>query len=265
MHDEDSIIRTAQVAAGPRELAPGTIYAVLSSDGGVALIDTDQWEAIPRRVHRTTTVSDPESFLAYLNQRGAYELGGLEVWADQRSLSVVGIIDGGRGWRCDRVELKLTPSPEWEKWTARSGKLESQTNFADFVEDSLSNIAEPDGATLLEIIQSMQGTTKVTWQSAEWINNGARAFQYVEDIEATAGRKGRLEVPARFTLGLRPFVGAAPYRVTVNLRYRIDKGTLLVGFTLPDLSQVVEQSFAEVAEKITQGVTVPVLYGRPGD
>jgi len=263
MTDFSEIITTAQQAAGALPVEPGKVFAVLDGDT-IQFADTDRWAEAPRHVVRNPRVTHPEGFVAYLEQREAHDDAyGVEVWADVERLSVHGILDGNRGWREDRVTLELRPSPEWEAWTARSGKLYDQLTFADFIEDQLSVIADPDGSTLLEIVQSIQGSTKATWQSADWLDNGARSFGWAEEVEGKAGRKGNLVIPSRFTVGLRPFVGSEPFRVVANLRYRIERGGLAIGFKLPELDRIVEQAFNEVVAVISDGVACPVLPGRP--
>ena len=258
-----AIASIAQQAIEPTELDPGLIYAIANGDGGLKVIDTDAYRTEPRRVIRKVTAADAVSFLAYLNGRQVDDGDGLEVWADIDSRTMTAIIDGHEGWCADTAVLQLRHSSEWKAWSDRSGRLVSQLEFADFVEDQLSTIAEPEGSVLLEIVQSMQGSTKVQWQSADWLANGARAFQWVEEVEAKAGRKGKLEIPAQFTLGLRPFVGSDPFRVVANLRYRIEHGQLKIGFKLPELDRIIESAFADVVAAVDEGVTVPIIYGKP--
>lgn len=267
----ESVAALARSAAKPSELEAGRIYARANADGDIKFEDTDlkfedtdRWAAKPRRVERVPLLTDAASFLRYLDRRGALgNSAALEVWADLTHLRFTAILDGKDGWRGDRATLELTESPEWAAWTVRSGALRSQLDFADFIEDNLGSIAEPDGAVLLEIVQSMQGRSKVEWKSAEWIANGARSFAWVEEVDAKAGKKGTLEIPAKFTLGLRPFIGSEPFKVTANLRYRITDGTLQIGFKLPDVGRIVEQAFNDVVAAVEAGVPVPVLRGRP--
>lgn len=260
--EASTIATIAQQAAKPNKLDPGAIYAVPDDNGGIKVVTTDDYAASPRRVTRSAIARDPATFLAYLDYRGVGG-GPLEVWADLNSRSITGIIDGGAGWRGDRVTLQLEHSAEWLAWSGASGNLSSQAAFSDFLEDQISVIAEPDGAVLLEIVQSIQGSTKATWQSADWLDNGARAFAWVEEVEAKAGRKGKLEIPSRFTLGLRPFTTSEPFRVTANLRYRIDHGNLLIGFKLPELVRVVESAFSDVVNEVSAGLLAPVFIGKP--
>lgn len=262
--DFGEVIQTTKESVAPFKLEPGGIYAMVDSSGGVRVVDTDTYAKFPRRQHRCPISHDAASFLAYLGERGVLEApDGLEVWADKEALRLTAILDGHSGWCHDTACCHLELSQEWKAWMAASGKLVGQIEFAEFIEDQLSTIAEPDGAVLLEIVQSMQGTTKAEWTSAEWLANGQRGLAWVEEVEAKAGRKGRLDIPAAFTLGLRPFLASEAYRVTAALRYRINQGRLLIGFKLIEPHKILESAFTDVVDNVSAAVPVPVLWGHP--
>jgi uncharacterized protein YfdQ (DUF2303 family) len=187
----------------------------------------------------------------------------VELWSCVQDRTIVAIMDGGTGWCQHRAELKLQPSPEWLAWSAHSGQLEEQEDFADFLEDHLSNIAAPDGATLLEIVQSMRGTTKATWESTQYLANGQRGLAWVEESETKAGRKGTLEVPSRFTLGLRPFTGSDPFQVEAGLRTRMNAGHLRIGFKLLEPDKILETAFNDVVNQVASLLACDVWNGRP--
>lgn len=261
--ETNSVLLAGMMVADPNELEPGRVYSVADGAGRVRVIDTDSWADSPRRVIKCPEVSTPQSLLDYLSARDDQPSDGLEVWASEEHLSVVAILDGLGGWGCDRVALELKRSPEWVAWSEMDGVLYNQRPFADFVESQLSSIAEPDAATLLEIVQTMEGTNKASWKSAEWLANGQRSFRWEEEIEAKAGRKGSLTIPATFTLGLRPFVGAEPFKVAANLRYRVNNGELVIGFRLVEPERIIEAAFADVVKTLQEGLPVPVFMGRP--
>ncbi len=256
-----TIADLAQDAIEPRILKPGEIY-LINGEGGPEVIDTDYYMQAPRIKATRVAADTPETFIEYLNTNCVETLEATEVWADMRRRKVVGILDA-HAWRGHRVTLELQHTPEWLAWVGASGTLHDQATLADFIEDQLGTIAEPDGATLLEIVQSMQGTTKAEWKSAEWLDNGARGFQWVEEVEGKAGRKGTLEVPSRFTLGLRPFLGSQQYRVVAALRYRVQGGGLRVGFKLIDVDRVLESAFEHVVDSVAANVEPTIYFGQP--
>ena len=263
--DMEAVISAAQLAVEPRELGAGAIYAMVRSDGSVSVVDTMEYADSPARYKRNPQLYDVDSFIAYMMRHCCGDDGDdedrPEIFADEHA-KFVAILDPN-GWRTDRVTLALEESPEWETWMKWSGQMMTQAQFADFLEDQLSTIVAPDGATLLEIAQSMEANTKVDWKSAEWLANGQRSFKYDEQVEAKAGRTGQLEIPAQFTLALRPFLGADPFEVKANLRYRINDGELRIGFKLVEPERRLEAAVDEVAAKITEETKLTVLRGWP--
>ena len=258
-----AVIDVARQSTIPTEVKPGTIYMVADGAGGVTIVDTDAWADQPRRPVRCPEFDTAESLLAYLESREWGDNYGAELYASIDDNAITAVLDGGVGWCSDRAVLKLKTSAEWRQWKDISGLLHQQGSFADFLEDHVTQIASPDGATLLEIVQSIQGATHVEWTSAEWLANGQRALSWVEQVEAKAGQKGRLEIPATFTLGLRPYTGSKVYEVKAGLRYRIDKATLLIGFKLLEPERILEAAFNDVVAQVAAGQPVKVLAGRP--
>ena len=256
------VIDAARLSVAPVELKPGTVYATLGDDGGIQVVDTDGYAGRPRQFSFTAIVHDIASFVAYLDLRGVIGREDIEVWADRESASVAAVLDPAPGWRADQVLLLLPSSVEWAAWTRASGELFNQADFADFIEDQLSTIVEPDGATLLEIAQTMQGRTSAVWQSASWLANGARSFQWSEETEAKAGVKGTLEIPARFTLALRPYRFSTPTAVSAALRYRVTRGELKIGFKLLQEDQVIEKAFNSVVTDIDGEIAANVMRGK---
>lgn len=271
---------TAQQAVLPRKLEDGQLYAVLRGDR-VEIVETpgythqhsDERAVTPRLVHRKVVVTTPESLIDYLTANtdqglevvgssSLYTVGGLEVWADLDRRNVTAIIDGGEGWRKHTATLQLAHSREWIEWSDIDGKLLPQARFAEFIEDHLSSIGSPDGAELLDVCQSLQANTKVSFKSQQILANGQRQFVYEETVEAKAGQKGTLKIPAELTLVLRPFAGGDPIGIQARFRFRLHDGELTLGVRLAEPEKAVEDAFEQVVVTVTDAVPVPVLYGR---
>lgn len=290
------IAQLSQQAVLPRQLEEG-IYAILDADGAVQIIETAgyqqtrerNWEHEnadgPTQVERDVVVQDVPSFLHYLTRNtvhfdpselarvGATEVGpsagyahgkgSLEVWANIDARKVTGILDGVDGWRNHACTLQLRLSREWVEWAAIDGKLLKQAEFAQFIEDNLSTIAEPDGAKLLDICQTLRANTSVQFKSQTILANGQRQLRYEETVEAKAGQKGDLTIPGELTLVLRPFQGSAGVPITARFRFQIRDGVLTMGVKLAEPDMALEDAFDAIVRQVADGVPVPVLYGRP--
>lgn len=276
-----TIAAIAQQAALPQRLDEG-IYAVLC-DGDTEIVETigytQQREEArglsPLRVKRHVEVHDVQSLLDYLRANThpasdgglseSYGLGEglLEVWAEVKDWSIIAILDGIHGWREHTCTLELRQSPEWCEWRAVDGKLFDQVKFAQFIEDHLSSIGAPDGAHLLEICQTLEARTKVDFKSSVLLANGQRQFRFEETLDAKAGQKGDLTIPAELTLVLRPFIGSDPIAVTARFRYELRDGVLSLGVRLADPERLLEETFDAVVDELRGEVPVPVLHGAP--
>lgn len=276
------IAALAQQAAVPQELEDGKLYSILQADGSIALLETpgyldkhaDDRADRPRQVRRSVTLLDVPSFVDYLtrNTNGAakeigfdhlHSDGSLELWADLEQRRILAVLDGLDGWRAHQATLKINTSPEWAEWMAIDGKMLNQVQFAEFVEDNLSTIGEPDGAALLDIAQTLQATTGAQFKQQSILATGQRGFQWEETVEAKAGRSGDLKVPGELVLVLRPFLGSDPIAVKARLRFRVGSSGLAIGVKLNEPRRVLEDAFGQVVSQVQKSSPVIVTYGRP--
>lgn len=260
-----TIARIAQQAADAEEIYPGKLYLVADGNGGVTQIDTDAYETRPRTKGVNQNVADFESFAAYLNKHGIP--GETEISAHETEGVFSAVIDAGTGeeagWRRHIIKLTLTPSDEWKTWTALSGKLITQEQFAEFIEDNARNVVVPSSAELLEVAQSLQVKRGVDFESGTRLSDGNVQFGYRETTTATAGTAGSLTIPATLDLALAPFRGGAPYRVPATFRYRLQEKRLALGFKLQNADQIRREAFAEIAAQVetyTEQSTFLYLY-----
>ena len=277
------IQQAAQQAVRAQQLDDGEIYAIKAGDR-TELLETPGYrrnteeEQAPRpsRVTRYITLRTATSLIDYLAANTATEgvhtpgvvepdhlhgEGRLEVWADIEARKISAILDGNNGWRRHVARLELRHSREWEEWLQADGKLMPQVTFAQFVEDHLSSIGAPDGGVLLDICQTLVAKNKVDYRSSALLANGQRQFEFTETIEAKAGQKGNLTIPAELTLVLRPFVGSDPVAITARFRYRIDDGQLLIGVRLAEPEKALEDAFVAIVSGLQEALPTPILHG----
>lgn len=117
--------------------------------------------------------------------------------------------------------------------------------------------------TMLELAQSVKVTIMGRFESSKRVKSGETTLQYVEDHDATAGRKGQLAIPDSFSLAIPVFEGRDPYRVTCRFRYRIQDGALLLGYVIDRPEDVLRIAVAEVVDEIRDGWDGPLFVGRP--
>ncbi len=284
-HDDTNgfalLTATAQQAVLPRRLEEG-IYALLGSNGATYFTETEgyriqrehDWNAAhadtPEFIHRAVTLLDVASFADYIDRNTdasgagyAHGSGVLEVWANIDARNVTAILDGHTGLRKHTATLALKVSREWAEWAAIDGKLLNQATFAQFIEDHMSTIAEPGGALLVDICETLTGKTNVNWRSQTLGRNGQRQFVYEETIEAKAGQKGDLAIPTELTLVLRPFQGADPVAIKARFRYTLTEGRLSIGVKLAEPERALEDAFSLIVDQVQESIPVHVNHGKP--
>ncbi|MER8083803.1 DUF2303 family protein [Streptomyces sp. NPDC094048] len=263
-----AIIGVAQAAVAPHALEPGKVHVVALGRGELRQIDLTGPEHTgkPPRKAGTTVVRDVDSFTAYFDKHGNSES---EVYADVEARTITAVLDAHTGtearWGGHRLELRLRHTSAWRAWTGADNQLMTQAAFAEFIEDNLVDLVEPDSATMLELAQSFEATTSAEFQSSQRLDSGQRTFTYAEEVQAKAGHKGEITIPATLVLALRPFEGAEAYRVTARFRYRLDrqKGELRLGFKIERPEDTLAAAFGDIRTLIDSDVPMAVLNGAP--
>lgn len=263
-----AVIDTARASTVPHQVEVGQVYLLANGHGGVDRVDLtgDEYRAAPRFKIGKVIVRDAASFIAYWEKHSD---DGSEIYADRKAGTVTAVLDAhaddaprfGR----HRLALELRHTDAFLAWQQRSGKLQPQVAFAEFIEDHRADIASPPAADLLELAQTFQATTKVTFRSGTALKSGQRQLTYVEEQNATAGSKGQITIPDEFQLALPIYEGAeVADAVTARLRYRIDgDGKLGLMFILDQLTEVVNAAFEGVVALLDDQVSVPILRGVP--
>ncbi|MFI1702000.1 DUF2303 family protein [Streptomyces bobili] len=263
--EAQTIVDTALRSAPPAELEVGKYYAFHTS-GGVKTVDLTGPEhtGIPSRKAGTTTVRDAEGFLAYWTK---HHDDDSEVYADSERLTITAVLDahtaGHARWSGHRLHLALRETTAWKQWLQYDGKLLSQEQFAEFIEDHLPELLEPSSAEMLEIAQSFQAAVKVDFQSATRLSSGQRQFQFVETQTTKAGQKGQLSVPETFVIGLIPFDGSQGYKLTARLRHRIGQHGLTLGYKIERPDEIRATAFADVVKSVGEQIDTAVMNGQP--
>jgi uncharacterized protein YfdQ (DUF2303 family) len=260
-----TIVTTATRAAQGQPLDLGKVYA-FNTPAGVHQIDLtgEKYKDQPTRKTGTTTVRDSAAFLTYYAK---HHDADTEVYSDIERLSVTAVLDANTAtsarWGSHRLVLGLRTTKAWNEWTANSGKLMPQDTFAEFLETHLPDLVQPDSATMLEIAQSIQASTKGEFQSASRLQSGTRKFVFTEETNATAGQRGELEIPEVFKIAVIPFEGAVRYSVNARLKYRINRNELTIGYLLEQPEERLANAFLEITDLIAAGIDTPILNGTP--
>lgn len=161
---------------------------------------------------------------------------------------------------------------DWLDWEQVSGHPTTQVRFAQFIEDHVEAIIQPegtrapDGATMLEVARTLEVRKKVLFRSAVRLDNGERQLQLEEEIQGTT-TKGNVQVPEELYVALRPFLECPDhYQVRAKLRYRIgNDGELAMWVELHRPDKVLESAYRGIAEQVEAVVGEDAFFvGRRG-
>jgi uncharacterized protein YfdQ (DUF2303 family) len=262
--DSDALIGVAMDAAMPQPVERGEL--VVARDPRGVVLDLERYADTPRRKRGSVLLDDTAALIAYVNKHE--EDTGTELFASIDEGRIWAVLNGHgnttTGWGDHRAVLKLRPTPAWLRWTEyRNGHLMAQTAFAEHIEESLPEIVEPPAADMLELAQSFQAQTSVSFRSARRLTSGETQLRYEEQTDAKAGAQGELTIPQTFTLALVPWEGCDAYRLTARLRYRIGGGNLQLGYVLDRPEDVKRAAFADITATLAEETGYTPMAGSP--
>jgi uncharacterized protein YfdQ (DUF2303 family) len=241
----------------PVEISPDKLYVLRQADGTLKPTSLERYRPTPDRIRGTYEAATVESFTDYVRE---WATDKTTVWVHPTSASVIAVINDGDmgadaiGWRDHRVELKLLPTPEWTFWKDGSGKPMNQQQFAEHIEDGMSQIVDPSAATMLELAQSLHVKTNVQFRSQIELQDGSAKLQYDEEVEGSAGNKGQIVIPETFELALAPYVGEDSFKLKARFRYRPQGGKLTLGYKLMDMELAERTILEEIAKNVRSGI-----------
>lgn len=261
----------ATVEAAIRDV-DGVKIAVLPEGGGRwswTTVDVEDSLPRPRYKRAEPVVRDLGSFIEYLKR---HKNDGTVVFADEDG-NLVGILNHhdagedqeyGAGWQNHRVTLRRPYTKPWVAWTKANGVAMPQVTFAEFLEDRLTEIAEPAGALLMQIATEFEAGRSLQFKSSKRLADGQVQLQYDEQLSGSTS-SGAISVPTSFVLSLQPYRDVEPFAVSARLRWRLSGPSVTFAFLLDEnaLEEELERIREEAAEQVIAQAGVPVFRGTP--
>ena len=205
-------------------------------------VDLERFQPNPRRKRGTVTVTRLDDFVRYVNDhRDTTTI----VFADRDALTFTaylnyhqpGSVAALAGWADHVARYVVQETPEWASWrTFAAWGWYAHDEFAEFLEDHLVDVVEPDPAELFETVTDPRPS---------------------------------VEIPEKLTLRLRLWEGDDdPTDLHPRLRHRLRNGN--VEFRLVfgnDVARMLRDRFHDYAITIEELLhreehSIPVLFGR---
>lgn len=216
----------------------------------------------PARIRALVGLRDLDSFLAYV---AGYKLPASKIFVATNSdgLKATAIFDypasaTETAWGSHRVLLATQFSAEWLRWRTDNDTYMSQKDFAEFIETNALQFASPSGADMLTMARDIEVKQNVEWRGTVRTENGDTSINYVNTSKAGAGD---IEVPALFTIGIRPFHNGATYKLDARLRVSLDDGTLTLKYELLRTEELLEQVMQDIIANIAGSTGIAPLVG----
>ncbi|AQZ93249.1 YfdQ family protein [Halopseudomonas phragmitis] len=246
----------------------GLAYPLALVPENLEVQDLEQHLPAPVRVRQHISMLDAESFVAYVNR---FTTPATAVFCNgPTGRTFKAIIDYHKpeqpSWADHTVSYQCPRTVEWSNWKDTDRKKMDQASFAEFIEDNVKDIVQPDqdtrapsAADMLEISRTLEAKKNISFRQGTRLDNGQVQLTYNEQIDGRAGETGQLAIPEQFYIGIKPFLGGDAFCVQARFRYRIREGALVMWFELVRPDKVLEEAYNAVRAKIATGIgTVPM-------
>lgn len=218
--------------------------------------------ARPKYIKQTVTIETADSLVDYVNR---FKGPDTTLFAEIAANRIVALIDYHNAAEAahvaHRAKMELPFAEEWATWNRISGKLMPQLEFARFLEENAADVRAPSAGELLDACRDLQVRRKVNFIKAVRTTSDNENFEYSEETNATS-KKGDLELPTKFKLGLPVYFGEPETEVHAFLRWRLDEGALTLGIQLHRVEHVRQAVFKQIVLDVADRTALLAVFGK---
>jgi uncharacterized protein YfdQ (DUF2303 family) len=243
----------------------------------------------PRTRKGTASFTSLNSFIAHVNR---FKTDDSAVFADEnrQAPKLTAVLDyhaaGGDSPASHgghRSTFAFPMSDEWNAWRKVNGVSLNLRDFAELIEDRITDVIPPDLTELTDnqrtMVDKLGGPDRIASPSMLFelskglavrenanvvqainLSSGEGQITFSEEHTDLEGRP--LIIPTTFLLGIPVFRGGEVYQVLARLRYSV-KGGLSFKVDLWREDQVFDHAFTEATEKVHAETESPVFLGAP--
>lgn len=264
------LVALAQGLGQPTQAA-GLAYPISLVPDSLRIEDLEKHLPAPTRIRERLQLLDADTFIAYVNRFATEATAVFCNGPEGRTFTAV--LDyhqpGHPSWGNHKASYQCPTTVEWGRWRAADRKKLTQAEFAEFIEDNVKDIVQPDGmptapnaADMLEISRTLEAKKNISFRQGTRLDNGQVQLTYNEQIDGRAGETGQLSIPEQFFVAVKPFLGGDAFCVPARFRYRITEGRLVMWYELVRPDKVLEEAYGAVRAKIAGSIgTVPMYEG----
>lgn len=246
---------------------PGASVPLALVPDGVSLQDlTGYLPQTPDRKRAAITLYDVPSFVLYVNEHKeaasrVFAQTHVEPYTFVAWLDFHGEGLGSASWCTHTATMTLEETHEFKVWMAKNEEHFTQEEFALFVEDHRYDIIEPEGAEVLEIVETLKLMIDSKFVAVNRLNDGNKNLQWIRNVEANAGVEGQIGVPPTFMIRLSLFEGAKPVDIEARLRFNPRQGRLHFSYQLIRVRDAVQDALDKVVKQVHKDGAITVFKG----
>lgn len=250
--------------ASSLKLDDGRTFLVIPEGAAVREVsdEHDLKIAKPRYIRQGPTLETRDSLIDYVNR---FKKAETVLFANIATDTIVAVIDyhsaAAAEHAAHRATLVLPRSEEWRLWSDISGKLKPQLEFARFIEENAADVRVPSAGELLDACRDLQVRRKVNFIKAVRTATDNENFEYSEETNAT-GKRGELEIPTKFVLGLPVYFGEPETEVHAFLRWKLDDGALGLGIQLHRVEHIRQAVFKQIVLGVAESTGCAAVFGK---
>jgi hypothetical protein len=277
INSESSNPLQTAIAAGMFLAAPRSVsfesrkvayVLVPQADGSGKIEYVDQPEA-PLRATGTYTFDLVESFVEFLN---AHKDASTTIYTRRLDygpqvhhlFNATAIInehekDLGAQFRDFRALLHPPFSESFKVWMGSNGKaFDGNVAFAEFLEDHLDEIVEPEGAKIMELALNFAVKGEVAFSNPVNLADGSQRLSIARNNTPV----NDVVIPKRFVIEI-PVLrdDEATYKFDAHFRFRLNDGGLKIWYQFIRPDRVLHEVFSEAMALIRSETSLPTLAG----
>lgn len=264
----------------------GDIPFVIKADGVPTIMQNalellDKRSPAPRRLTGCAKFTELASFIDHVerfkDQHSAVFMHGNALTAVYNYH--VGIGDNGDGhpgvpaaprWADHRATYAAPFSPEWDLWNKNDGKLMTQEEFGEFIDQNIKDIAAPVSEDDKKAGYVGAGALSTMARNLV-INAGHKAERKINEqtgeitmhFEVKIDEQSSTKLPPGFLLGIPVFEKGPGYRIEAKFYLQRAGQGFKLGYKLVRAADVLQHAVDEIRDAVKKQTNLPVWAGSP--
>jgi len=150
------------------------------------------------------------------------------------------------------AKYEVSYSPDFLAWQRMFKQPVKQAKYAEFIEDMIHTIYNPDAGVLLDAIKDFDLGRDIRFKSAYNDRSGSASITYQED-----DRDLKTDLPNKITLVMPVFDGDTPREINAMVQYRVENGELFFIIKAPGIDKIIRDDIESLVLELEEAVDLP--------